>query len=168
MALRISLIVKSGILNSLPYVSSILPLPFLGSRTSVESSDDKEVDDGDCLGVSLGEAEIEFEEDEGEESMVRVRSSAGLRALTVDDIARWLYWVEEGNNAREERRGRGSWRSMGATGHGVDECTNCFNKASLRVYPTFVSDRRRGMERCGGWARLTSTDSPFNTELRDR
>lgn len=68
-------------------MSSILPLPFLTSRTSVESSDDNEVEDGDCLGVSFGEAEMELEDDEGmEESMVLARSSAGLRGLTVGDM----------------------------------------------------------------------------------
>lgn len=52
----------------------------------MESSDDREVDDGDCLGVSFGEAEREFEVDEGEESMAMVWSSAARRGLTVDDM----------------------------------------------------------------------------------
>jgi len=68
----------------------------------VESSDDKEVEDGDCLGVSFGEAEMEFAEDEGEESMVTVRSSACPRGLTVDDMVRdgCVRWME-GNNDLE-------------------------------------------------------------------
>lgn len=52
----------------------------------MESSDDNEVDDGDCLGVSSGEAEREFEVDEGEESLAMVSSSAARRGFTVDNM----------------------------------------------------------------------------------
>ena len=44
------------------------------------------MEDGDCFGVSLGEADIELDEDDGEDSMVAVRRR-GLRAVTVDAIA---------------------------------------------------------------------------------
>ena len=45
------------------------------------------MEDGDCLGVSFGEAEMELEDDDGmEESMVLARSSAGRRGLTVGDM----------------------------------------------------------------------------------
>ena len=63
-----------------------LPLPFLRSTASFEPSDDKEVEDGEHLGVPLGEADIELDEDDGEESMGAV-SRRGLRAVTVDAIA---------------------------------------------------------------------------------
>lgn len=69
----------------------------------MESSDDREVEDGDCLGVSLGEAEMEFEVDEGEESMVMVRSSAARRGLAVDDMVK----VPSVGGWRKQRSRRG-------------------------------------------------------------
>lgn len=63
MASRICLIVKSGIWNSFPYVSSNLPLACSRSNRLSESRDERDVDDADCRGESSGEAEREFEDD---------------------------------------------------------------------------------------------------------
>ncbi len=55
-------------LNSLPYVSKSVPRLFFRSKAVSEPRDDNDVEDGDCLGVSKGDAETEFDEDEGPES----------------------------------------------------------------------------------------------------
>ncbi len=59
--------VKSGISNSLPLESKIFDgcLVSTASTPSVEVNDDNELEDGDCLGVSEGDAEMELEEEMG-------------------------------------------------------------------------------------------------------
>jgi hypothetical protein len=73
---------KSGILNSLPYVSSILV------RTSCsEAMEDSEVDEGDWRGLSKGEPETE----EGiDESVVGLRCSATRLGRAVDDMVKTI------------------------------------------------------------------------------
>ena len=56
MASRICLMVKSGISNSFPYVSSSFP----GSSCASDARDDNEVVEGDCRGVSIGDAVTEL------------------------------------------------------------------------------------------------------------
>ena len=86
MASRICLMVKSGSWNSLPYVSSIFPLPSLVSSAPSEPREDSEVEDGDCLGVSTGEADTELEDDEGAESATADRCRTLFREAAVADM----------------------------------------------------------------------------------
>ena len=78
MASRICLMVKSGILNSLPLVSIILVF----SSTSME---DREVDEGDWRGLSKGEAASELGTDD---SVVGLRRSALRLGRAVVDMAK--------------------------------------------------------------------------------
>ena len=70
----------------MPYVSSSFPLPDLRSRSSAESREDSDVDDGDCLGVSTGETETELDDDDVTDSVVRLRCKAALRVVTDGDM----------------------------------------------------------------------------------
>lgn len=69
-------------------MSSIFPyaLPFLRSNAASEPRDDREVDDGDCFGVLVGDASTEVDDDEGAESAVFVACEALVRGARVDDI----------------------------------------------------------------------------------
>ena len=78
--------VKSGILNSFPYVSSNLGPAFFRSADAFDARDDNDVDDGDCFGVFSGEAESEFEDDEGSDSAVAACCNTRFRGVMVDDM----------------------------------------------------------------------------------
>ena len=80
-ASRICLMVKSGIWNSLPYVSSIFALPL--SSTVSESMEERDVEEGEWRGVSPGEATTELSSDEGLESVVAIRCSTLLAGKAV-------------------------------------------------------------------------------------
>ena len=69
-------------------MSSIFPLSFLRSKALSEPRDDREVDDGDCLGVLAGETSTEVEDEEGMESAVFVLCRALLRGARVDDMVK--------------------------------------------------------------------------------
>lgn len=64
------------------------PFTDFKSSASVESSDDREVDDGDCFGVSKGEFETELADDEATGSAELVFCRAILRVATDGDISR--------------------------------------------------------------------------------
>ena len=59
-------------------MSSNFPLAAFKSRSSVDSSEESEVEDGDCLGVSKGETETELEEEEAM-SLLRLLDCTALR-----------------------------------------------------------------------------------------
>jgi hypothetical protein len=87
MASRICLIVKSGTSKLFPYVSISLPREVRGSLS--EAREDKEDEEGDCLGLSTGETVTELAEEEADESRVIVRLIAATRGGTaVEDIVR--------------------------------------------------------------------------------
>ncbi len=65
---------KSGSSNSFPYVSRSFPYP-LSFVSSKEDMDESEVEDGDCLGVSLGDpAAVDGAEFSVVEVTVRLRT----------------------------------------------------------------------------------------------
>lgn len=82
MASRISLIVKLGISNSLPNVSTSFGGLFFCCSAS-DARDDSDVLDGDCRGLSLGDTDTELGADE---SAVALRCSAMRLGTAVDDI----------------------------------------------------------------------------------
>ena len=67
-------------------MSSSFPLPGLRSRTSAESREDNDVEDGDCRGVSTGETETELDDDDVTDSVVILRCKAALRVVTDSDM----------------------------------------------------------------------------------
>jgi hypothetical protein len=84
--------VKSGISNSFPYVSSNLPGPSCAS----DAKDDNEVVEGDCRGVSTGDVEAELVVDE---FAVMWRCSAVRFGRTdVDMLCRFIVIPEDVGN----------------------------------------------------------------------
>lgn len=75
-----SLIVKSGIWNSLPYVSTSLDL----LKSSIDDIEDNEVDEAECVGVSLGDAAaVEGEDSAAVEIVLRRRDLSGLAVVAM-------------------------------------------------------------------------------------
>ena len=79
MASRISLIVKSGNSNRLPYVLSILLL----RASPSEDKEDRDVVEGECRGLSAGETDTKLVADE---SAVMLRCSAMRSGMAVEVI----------------------------------------------------------------------------------
>ena len=86
--------VKSGIWNSFPYVSNSFPVPFFRSSPPSESRDDNDVDDSECRGESIGEADVELEDEEGADSVSTVRFKAVLRVMIGSDMLQTLARLE--------------------------------------------------------------------------
>jgi hypothetical protein len=83
MASRICFIVKSGTSKVFPYVSTSLPLEVRDSLS--EPREDNELEEGDCVGLSMGETVAELAEEEADEARVIVRWIAATRGGTAED-----------------------------------------------------------------------------------
>lgn len=79
------------------------PLWFFNGASSAESIEDRELEDGEPLGVSLGETTAEFAELEMAESRVTVRCTADLVAgiAVVEAIVLWESLVIENGRSGE-------------------------------------------------------------------
>jgi hypothetical protein len=133
MASRISLMVKSGTWNSLPYVSTSLPY-LVGAGASSEASEDSEVDEGDWRGESMGEttaleseskvAEVMFLRRNGLLAAGRLEAVEGAmmcglggsigragvhRVFEKDDGESGGSWVSTGPDAPQRSRLGGGW-----------------------------------------------------------
>ncbi len=60
-----------------------MPFPLLRSRPLSEPRDDSDVDEGDCLGVSSGDPDIELADDDASELRVAFLVSCTLRGVAV-------------------------------------------------------------------------------------
>src|SRR5690349_12025749 len=88
MASRISLMVKSGTVNSLPYVSSSLPMSAgFSGRLSISDMEESDVDEAEGRGESEGEATaVDGEERSASVVEVTVRRKTGFLAETAVDV----------------------------------------------------------------------------------
>lgn len=69
-------------------MSSSFPFTFSSSSSLLESSEVREVVEGDCRGVSSGDAAIEFAVEEEVEFISFARWAKLLRAVTVDMVVK--------------------------------------------------------------------------------
>lgn len=79
--------VKSGSWNSLPYVSSNFPFLLFNCSSLPESSEEREVEEGDCRGVSSGDVAMELLVEEEVEMRSSELWTKLLRAVMADMAA---------------------------------------------------------------------------------
>lgn len=110
-------------------MSRSVPRVFLTSTSSTEPSEDREVDDADCVGESMGDTDTEFADDDGTESVVTVLLRTGfcgravVAMLTVERAAFWIamaiqMWVglvqaPDGHTKRRKERLMGGGAACG-------------------------------------------------------
>jgi hypothetical protein len=82
-------------LNSFPYVSMSLPTPF-SFVSSIEDMEERDVEDGDCLGVSFGEAAaVEGDDEAAIDEAVTVLCRTVRLGIAVEAILYTeLYYVD--------------------------------------------------------------------------